>query len=348
MSILRINRHSIGKGCPVYIVAEMSANHNHDFRRAVRVIEAAKEAGADAVKVQTFTPETITLDCDNKYFRIKGTIWNGSTLYELYKRAYMPWDWHPRLKKVAKEVGVDFFSSPFDNTAVDFLQKLDIPAYKVASSEIIDIGLLKRIALTGKPVIISTGMATLREISTAIESVRSHGNNQIALLKCAAVYPALPEEMNLKGMRALADKFGVAVGLSDHTLGIEIPVAAAALGASIIEKHLTLSKNDYGVDSEFSLLPGEFRYMAQAVRKVERALGQIQFGSFGREKISRNYRRSLFVVKDIRAKDEITRENVRSIRPGYGLAPAELEKVLGRKARRNLKRGTPLAWDMLE
>lgn len=348
MSILKINRHSIGKGCPVYIVAEMSANHNHDFRRAVRVIEAAKEAGADAVKVQTFTPETITLDCDNKYFRIKGTIWNGSTLYELYKRAYMPWDWYLRLKKVAKKAGVDFFSSPFDNTAVDFLQRLNTPAYKVASSEIIDIGLLKRIALTGKPVIISTGMATLREISAAVEVVRSCGNNQIALLKCTAVYPALPEEMNLRGMMALADKFGVAVGLSDHTLGIEIPVAAAALGASIIEKHFTLSKNDDDVDSGFSLLPGEFRDMVQAVRKVERALGQIQFGSFGREKISHNYRRSLFVVKDIRAKDEITRENVRSIRPGYGLAPAELEKVFGRKARRNLKRGTPLAWDMLE
>jgi len=348
MITFRINRHRIGKGSPVYIVAEMSANHNQDIRRAVKIIETAKESGADAVKVQTFTPDTITMNCDNKFFRIKGTIWNGSTLYDLYKKAYMPWDWYPRLYKVARKVGIDLFSSPFDETAVDFLKSMKIPAYKVASSEIIDTYLLKKIALVGKPVIISTGMATLPEITAAVKTVRSQGNDQIALLKCTAVYPALPEEMNLRVICGLADKFGVVAGLSDHTLGIEIPIAAVALGASIIEKHFTLSRNDRGVDSKFSLEPAEFKCMVNAVRKIEKALGYVKYGSFGREKISRNYRRSLFVVKDIKAGSKVTRENIRSIRPGYGLVPAEFENVLGRNARSYLKKGTPLTWDMLE
>ncbi|MDP8213176.1 MAG: pseudaminic acid synthase [Candidatus Zapsychrus exili] len=347
MSILRINSHKIGEDNSTYIIAEMSANHNQDFKSAVKIIESAKKAGADAVKVQTFTPDTITLDCDNKYFRIKGTIWNGQTLYDLYKKAYMPWDWYPRLQKVAKKIDIDFFSSPFDNTAVDFLKKLKAPAYKVASSELIDTNFLKKIALTKKPIIMSTGMATLEEIKKAVKVVRSCGNDKIALLKCTAVYPALPKEMNLKAICELRDRFGVVVGLSDHTLGIEIPVAAVALGASIIEKHLTLSKSDGGVDSGFSLDPKEFKDMVQAVRKTEQALGKVKFGSFGREKNSRNYRRSLFVVKDIKAGDKMTHCNVKSIRPGYGISPDALDKVIGKKVLRNIKRGIPLSQAML-
>jgi pseudaminic acid synthase len=326
----------------------MSANHNQDFQRAVKLIEAAKVAGADAVKVQTYTPDTITIDCDNEYFRIKGTLWDGCTLYGLYRRAYMPWDWYPRLKEVAQKLGIDLFSSPFDASAVNFLEEMNVPAYKVASSELIDIPLLKKIALTGKPVIMSTGMATKEEISDAVEAVRGEGNNQIALLKCTAAYPALPEEMNLKTIPQLAAEFGVPVGLSDHSLDIEIPVAAVALGASIIEKHFTLSRQNQGIDSQFSLEPAEFKNMVDSVRKVEKALGEVKFGCTEREKISREYRRSLFVVEDVRAGEEITEKNVRSIRPGQGLAPRLLNDVLGRKARCDLKKGTPLAWDMLE
>jgi N-acetylneuraminate synthase len=260
----------------------------------------------------------------------------------------MPWDWYPRLKEVAQKLGIDLFSSPFDASAVNFLEEMNVPAYKVASSELIDIPLLKKIALTGKPVIMSTGMATKEEISDAVEAVRGEGNNQIALLKCTAAYPALPEEMNLKTIPQLAAEFGVPVGLSDHSMVIEVSIAAVALGASIIEKHFTLSRQDKSVDSAFSLEPVEFRNMVDAVRKVEEALGEVKYGSAGREKISREYRRSLFVVEDVRAGEEITEKNVRSIRPGQGLAPRLLNDVLGRKARCDLKKGTPLAWDMLE
>ena len=345
--MININNRLIGTGNPVFIVAEMSANHNQDFKRAVEIMETAKEAGADAVKVQTFTPDTITLDCDNEYFRIKGTLWDGLKLHDLYQRAFMPWQWYPELKKIAERLNIILFSTPFDPTAVDFLEFMETPAYKVASSEIVDTGLLKKIAKTGKPVILSTGMATLDEIRSAVEVIQNQGNQQIALLKCTAVYPALPEEMNLRTIAGLKETFGIDIGLSDHTMGIEIPVAAVALGACIIEKHLTLSRHENGVDSDFSLEPKEFKMMIQAIRKVEKAMGQIQYGPVGRETISCKYRRSLFVVKDIPKAEEITTDNIRSIRPGQGLAPKELDRVLGRKVKQELKKGTPLSWEML-
>jgi len=345
---IEINARLIGPGEPVYIVAEMSANHNHDFDRAVKIIEEAKETGADAVKLQTYTPDTMTIDCDNDYFRIKGTIWGGRTLYDLYRDAYMPWEWQPKLKKVAETMDMDLFSTPFDSTAVDFLEKMNVPAYKVASFEIVDIPLIEKMARTGKPLIISTGMATLAEIEEAVRAARNSGAAEIALLKCTSAYPAPPEEMNLSTIPHLAEAFDVPVGLSDHTLGIAVPVAAIALGAFIIEKHFTLSRDIPGPDSAFSLEPHEFKAMVEAVRTTEKALGIVHYGAGDQEAPSRNFRRSLFVVRDMKAGDIFTPENVRSIRPGHGLHTRHLKDVIGRHCSRDIERGTPLAWDLVE
>ncbi len=342
-----VNGREIGDTSPVYVIAEMSANHAQDFDQAVKILQAAREAGADAVKLQTYTPDTMTIDCDNEYFCIKGTIWEGRNLYDLYGEAYTPWDWQPKLKEIAEGLGLDLFSTPFDATAVDFLAQMGVPAYKVASFEILDLPLLRKIAKTGKPVIMSTGMATLAEIDEAVRTVREAGGTQLVLLKCTSAYPALPEEMNLHTIPHLAEAFGVPVGLSDHTLDVAVPVAAVALGACIIEKHITLSRADGGPDSAFSLEPHEFKAMVDAVRVVEKALGIVHYGVSDEEAKSRVFRRSLFVVKDMKRGEMFTNENVRSIRPGYGLHTRYLTDVLGRHIADDIKRGTPLSWKLV-
>jgi N-acetylneuraminate synthase len=309
-------------------------------------MEAAKEAGADAVKLQTYKPETITLDSDKEWFRISGgTQWDGRTLFDLYKEAYTPWDWYPKLKQVAAQLRIDLFSTAFDETAVDFLEEMGAPVQKIASFENVDIPLIRKMAKTGKPLIISTGMASIGEIDEAVTAARSSGASEIALLKCTSAYPAPPEEMHLRTIPNLADAFQAVVGLSDHTLGLAVPVAATALGASIIEKHLTLSRDEGGPDSAFSLEPHEFRDMVSNIRIAELALGAVHYGISDREASSRAFRRSLFVIKDIKAGERFTAENVRSIRPGLGLHPRYLDVVLGKQARTDVERGSPLSWD---
>lgn len=344
---IMIGPRQVGINQPTYIVAEISANHNQDFEQAVQMIHSAKEAGADAVKLQTYTPDTITIDCDNEYFQIKGTIWEGRRLYELYGEAYTPWEWQPKLKRIADELSLALFSTPFDHTAVDFLEKMNVPAYKIASCELIDLPLVRRVAQTGKPVILSTGMATLSEIDDAVRTVRGTGNYQIALLKCTSAYPAPPEEMNLRTIPHLSQAFHLPVGLSDHTLGIPVAVAAVTLGACIVEKHFTLSRSIPGPDSAFSLEPHEFKAMVDAIRIAEKATGAVSYEATDHEAISRVFRRSLFVVKDMRAGEVFTKENIRSIRPAQGLHPRYLETVCGRRAVQAIERGTPLSWDLI-
>ncbi|MBP7828515.1 MAG: pseudaminic acid synthase [Kiritimatiellae bacterium] len=338
----------VGPGHPVYLVAEMSANHGQRYDEAVRIVRAMKDAGADAVKIQTYTPDTLTLDCNRPEFRIgKGTLWEGKTLYQLYGEAYTPWDWQPKLKAVAEDLGLHFFSTPFDDTAVDVLEALDVPAYKIASFELVDAGLLRRVARTGKPVILSTGMATRDEIDEAVGVLRGAGCESLILLKCSSAYPARPEEMNLRTIPDLAARYGCPVGLSDHTLGIATAVAAVALGACVIEKHFTISRSVPGPDSAFSLEPGEFKTLAESVREVEKSLGRISYEIGEHEKASRVFRRSLFVVADMKAGDVFTDRNVRSIRPGHGLSPKHLDEILGKRAARDIPRGTPMSWDLV-
>ena len=345
---LTFGSQKIGFGHPVIIVAELSANHNQDFNQAVELLKAAKEAGAGAIKLQTYTPDTMTISCDNEYFRIgKGTIWEGKILYELYKEAYTPWEWQPELKKIANDLGMVLFSTPFDKTAVDFLEKMDVPCYKIASFELVDIPLIQYVAQTGKPIIMSTGMATLGEIEEAVQAAKEAGCKELALLKCTSAYPVPPEEINLRTIPHMAEAFGVPVGLSDHTLGIAVPVAAVAVGACIIEKHFTLSRSIPGPDSAFSLEPREFKEMVDAIRVTEKALGKVSYEVTEHEKASCVFRRSLFVVKDMKAGDLFTEENVRSIRPGYGLPCKHLKDVLGRRSTRSIAVGTPLTWDLI-
>ncbi len=344
---IEINGRKIGAGQLTYAVAEISANHHQDFEQAVKIIKAAKKAGADAVKLQTYTPDTLTIDCGNEYFQIKDTLWGGRMLYELYNEAYMPWEWQPHLKEIANEIGLDLFSTAYDDTAVDFLEGMDILAYKIASFELVDLPLLRKVAQTGKPIIMSTGMATLAEIDEAVRTIREAGGGQLALLKCTSAYPAPSEEMDLRAIPHLSEAFDVPAGLSDHTLDIAVPVAAVALGACIVEKHLTLSRDEPGPDSAFSLEPDEFKAMVEAIRTVEKAVGQVHYGVGERESENRVFRRSLFVVKDTKAGEAFTEENVRSIRPGYGLHTRYLDKVLGRRAARDIERGTPVKWDLL-
>lgn len=346
---LEVGGRLVGPDRPCFIVAEMSANHGQSLPRAIEILHAAKEAGADAIKLQTYTPDTLTIDCDREYFRIgAGSLWEGRTLYELYDEAYSPWEWLPQLKASADTLDLILFSTPFDRTAIELLEELEVPAHKVASFELVDLPLVRRIAATGKPVIMSTGMATLEEIRAAVETVRSTGNEQLALLKCTSAYPAPPEEMNLRTIPHLQETFSLPAGLSDHTLGVAVPIAATALGACIIEKHFTLSRNEPGPDSAFSLEPHEFKQMVDAVRTVETAMGEICFGASEREAASRIFRRSLFAVADIRAGEPLTSSNVRSIRPGHGLAPKHLPEILGRRARCDIRRGTPLDWSHVE
>ncbi|WML68416.1 MAG: pseudaminic acid synthase [Methanoregula sp. SKADARSKE-2] len=348
-SEFRIGKSDIGPHLPVYIIAELSANHYQNFEEAVRLIHAAKDAGADAVKIQTYTPDTLTINCTNDYFRIgKGTQWEGRNLYDLYGEAYTPWDWQPKLQQIAHEIGLDFFSTPFDPSSVEFLVKMDVPAYKIASFEIVDIPLIQMIARTGRPIIMSTGMATLEEIDEAVATIRVEDNDQIALLKCTSAYPALPDEMNLLTIPDMAARFSVPVGLSDHTLGSTIPVAAVSLGACIIEKHFTLSRKTPGPDSSFSLEPSEFRAMVDAIRMTETALGKVNYSVADHERASKVFRRSLFAVEDIMEGGLFTERNVRSIRPSYGLAPKHIHSVLGKRAKVKILRGTPLSWDLVQ
>lgn len=347
-SYIKIGQRRIGPGEPVYTVAEISANHNQGFEQAVQLLKAAKDTGADAVKLQTYTPDTMTIQCDNEYFRIgKGTIWEGRTLYDLYSEAYTPWEWQPKLKEIAEDLGLEFFSTAFDPTAVDFLEDLSVPVHKVASFEIVDIPLIEKMARTGKPLIISTGMATLAEIEEAVQTARASGASQIALLKCTSAYPAPPEEMNLRTIPHLAEAFGVPVGLSDHTLGIAVPVASVALGACIVEKHFTISRSIPGPDSAFSLEPHEFAEMVKAIRTAEKALGKVHYGVSERESKSKVFRRSLFVAEDVKAGNVFTEKNVRSIRPGYGLHPRYLKEILGRRASQDIPKRTPLRWELI-
>jgi pseudaminic acid synthase len=347
-SAFAIGSRQIGMGQPVYVVAELSANHNHDFEQALRLVRACKESGADAVKVQTYTPDTITIRSDQEYFQIRGgTLWDGRTLHELYGEACMPWDWQPKLKQVADDLGLDFFSSAFDETAVDFLENMGVPAYKLASCELVDIPLLQKMSRTGKPLIISTGMATIEEIKEAVETARLAGAEQIALLRCTSAYPALPSEMNLRTIPELERRFAVPVGLSDHTMDIAVPITAVALGACIIEKHFTLSRSLKGPDSAFSLDPAEFKAMVEAVRVAEKSLGEIHFGLTESERSSRVFRRSLFVVQAVRQGETFNEENVRSIRPGHGLHTRHLGQIVGQRAARDIERGTPLSWDLV-
>ncbi len=342
-----IGRRTIGSGHPVYVVAEVSANHHQDFDQAVKIVRTAKDAGADAVKLQTYTADTITIASDRPEFRVSGTIWDGRNLYDLYREAYTPWEWQPRLKQVANDLSLDLFSTPFDETAVDFLEKMGVPAHKLASFELVDIPLIQKMARTGKPLIMSTGMATEEEIDEAVQTARRAGASQIALLKCTSAYPSTPEEMNLRTIPELAKRFGVAVGLSDHTMDVAVPVAAVALGACIIEKHLTLSRSDSGPDSAFSLEPHEFKAMVESVRVAEKALGGVGFGAGAREAGSRVFRRSLFVVEEVKQGEPFTARNVRSIRPAHGLHTRHLPEILGQRAACDIERGTPLSWDLV-
>jgi len=347
-SSVNINGRMVGDGNPVYIIAEMSANHAGSIERALELIHAAKEAGADCVKIQTYTPDTMTIDCSNEYFQIEKGTWEGENLYSLYQKAYTPWEWQARLRDEAAKVGIDFLSTPFDRTSVDFLEELGVHFYKIASFELVDIPLLEYIASRNKPIIMSTGMGTLEEIHEAVEVIYSTGNKQLALMKCSSAYPARVEEMNLGTIGDLKARFDAPVGLSDHSMGAFSAATAVALGANIIEKHFCISRAIKNPDSGFSMEPDEFRDMVNQVREVERAIGTVTYGVSAQEESNACFRRSLFVVKDIAAGEAFTQENVRSIRPAYGLKPKYYKDVLGRKARRDLKRGTPLTFDVVD
>lgn len=339
---MKIKNYKIDFESPCFIIAELSANHGHDIEIAKETIRAAKRAGADAVKLQTYTADTITIDCDKDDFIIKGTIWEGKTLYQLYKEAYTPWEWHVELFETAKEIGLICFSSPFDKTAVNFLEKLNTPAYKIASFEITDIPLIEYAASKGKPMIISTGIATDEDIQLAVDTCRKVGNNDIILLKTSSQYPAKIEDANLNMIPDMAKRFGVVSGLSDHTTGEIVPIVATTLGAKVIEKHFILDKSIGGPDASFSLDEKEFKQMVDAVHNTEKSLGNIDYTLTKKMKKSRQFSRSLYVVKDIKAGEVITEENVRSIRPGYGMHPKYFTHILGKVAKVDLEKGTPL------
>lgn len=346
---ITIGNNIIGENGRTYVIAEMSGNHNNDYDRAVRIIEAAKESGADAIKVQTYTADTITLNCDNKYFQItQGTLWDGRTLHKLYEEAYTPWEWQPKLMKATNDLGMDFFSSPFDPTSVDFLEDMKVPAYKIASFEITDIPLIRKVAALGKPVIISTGIAKLADIELALETCRQAGNENVILLKCCSAYPTPYEDINLKTMVSMAESFDCITGLSDHTMGSTVAGASVAMGAKVIEKHLTLSRADGGVDSQFSMEPAEFRKMVDDIRIIEKAIGRVTYDLSDKQAAEREHSRSLFVSKDMKAGDVFTPDNCRSVRPGYGLHTKHYEEILGKHIACDAAMGTPLRWDMIK
>ncbi|ATP57999.1 pseudaminic acid synthase [Pedobacter ginsengisoli] len=342
---MKIGNHEIGTG-RTYIIAELSANHNHSFETAVKTIEAAAKAGADAIKLQTYTADTITIDCNTKDFSTKEDgPWAGQTLYELYQKAYTPWEWHADLQKVAQENNLDFFSSPFDPTAVEFLEKLNVPAYKIASFEITDIPLIELVSSKGKPVIISTGIASEEDIELALDTCKRMGNDQVILLKCTSSYPAPIEEANMSMVKDMAEKYGVLTGLSDHTIGSTVPIVSVCFGAKVIEKHFILDRSIGGPDASFSMNVQEFTEMVKAVREAEKAIGGIDYSLNEKQQNSRSSSRSLYVVEDIKAGEVVTAGNVRSIRPGFGLHPKYYKEILGKKVIRNLKKGDRLSLD---
>jgi pseudaminic acid synthase len=332
----------------VFVIAEVSANHEQQFDLAVRLIETAKDCGADAVKFQAYTPDTLTIDADNKYFRVKHPKWGGQTLYDLYRKAYTPWEWFKRLKEVSDDLGIVFFATAFDKSSVDFLEELRVPIHKIASFEVVDLPLIEYAAKTKKPLIISTGMATVAEIDEAVTVARNCGAKEITLLKCVSSYPAKPESMNLKTIPHMKELFGCPVGLSDHSLGIGVSIAAVALGATVVEKHFTLSRRYETPDSFFSIEPHELQDMVANIRLVEKALGKVYYGRAKQEQDSLVFRRSVFVVKDVEAGEQLTHDNVRSIRPSYGLHPKYLGHVIGRKVKKKIAKGTPLSWNLMD
>ena len=343
-----IGKRKIGPGQPVFVIAEISGNHNQSIDRAKKIIDAAVTAGVDAVKLQTYTPDTMTIDSDKEYFKVKDSkLWAGKTLYELYSQAYTPWEWQPELKQYAEKQGLIFFSTPFDTTAVDFLEKMKVEVYKVASFEVVDIPLLKKIGQTKKPVIISRGMASLEETELALKTLRDSGARDIAILHCVSAYPAEPKNMNLATIPDIIERFGVVAGLSDHTLGTSVAVASIGLGARIIEKHGTLSRTDGGPDAAFSLEPDELTHLVEQIRIAEAAIGRPHWGSDLSEASNHSLRRSIFAVADIKKGEELTRVNIRVIRPGHGVAPRYYDTIIGKKAAINIERGEPLSLDMI-
>jgi len=344
----KISDFTFNKSAKTFIIAELSANHNQDFEIAAKTIEAAKKAGADAIKIQTYTADSITLKSDKEYFKIKGNnLWKGKTLHELYQEAYTPWDWQPKLKKIADKLGIILFSSPFDFTAVDFLEKMNVPAYKIASFEITDIPLIKYVASKQKPVIISTGIAELEDIEIAVKTCKTEGNTQIALLKCTSSYPAPFEDINLRTIPDMQERFNTVVGLSDHTLGISVPIAAISIGARIIEKHIILDKSVGGPDATFSIEPKEFKQMVESIREVEKSLGKVTYEINDKLKASRVFARSLFVVENIKKGETFTKTNIKSIRPSNGMHPKHYYEILGKKAKSDIEKGTPLSWELI-
>lgn len=347
-SIIKVNDKHIGDNQPCYIIAEMSANHAGSYERAVEIMHAAKESGADCIKIQTYTPDTMTINSDKDYFKIKKGTWKGENLYELYGKAYTPWEWQGNLKIEAEKIGIDFLSTPFDKTSVDFLESIGVNFYKIASFELVDIPLIKYIASKGKPIIMSTGMGSFEEIEDAINAVKSQKNEDLCVLKCSSSYPAISGDMNLKTMLHLKRTFNVPVGLSDHSMGSVASIAAVAMGAKVIEKHFCISRKIENPDSSFSMEPHEFKNMVDDIRTTERAIGKVSFELSDKEKENRIFRRSIFVVKNVKKDEILTEDNIRVIRPAYGLEPKYYEEILGKKALKDIESATPLTWDMVK
>lgn len=347
--MIKIGNREIGSHTKPFIIAEMSGNHNHSLDRAIHLVELAAEAGVDAVKLQTYTPDTITLDVHTDEFFISNEkdLWKGQSLYHLYEKAYTPWEWHKEIFDKCKELGLLAFSSPFDETAVDFLEELDVPAYKIASFENVDIPLIKKVAKTGKPIIISTGMASAAELDEAVRAARSEGNEQIVLLKCTSTYPATPENSNLATIPHMKNLFNTEMGLSDHTMGIGVSIAAVTLGATVIEKHFTTSRAEGGVDAAFSMEPHELKMLVEETERAWQSIGQIQYGTVAAEKSSIRYRRSLYVGEDMKAGDLFTEKNLRNVRPGYGLETKYYDLILGKKIKVDAVKGTAISWELL-
>jgi N-acetylneuraminate synthase len=348
-NIVSIAGRQIGLGCPPFVIAEMSGNHNQSLERALDIVREAAKTGAHALKIQTYTPETMTLDIDEREFHIgdPNSLWSGTSLYKLYAQAYTPWEWHKPIFDLARQLGMIPFSSPFDNTAVDFLESLDVACYKIASFENTDLPLIRRAAATGKPLIISTGMATSAEIDESVRAARSAGCTELILLKCTSTYPATPESTNINTIPHMRQLFDCEVGLSDHTMGIGVSIASVALGVTVIEKHFTIDRNDGGVDSAFSMEPNELKQLVIESERAWQSLGKITYGPIKAEEKSLQFRRSLYIVEDIKAGDRLTKKNVRAIRPGFGLPPKYIDVILGMSVTKDLRKGTALSWEIL-
>lgn len=347
MKTIKIRDKIIGEGYPTYIIAEMSANHAGSIKNAKQIIHVAKECGADCVKIQTYTADTLTIDCDNEYFAIKNGTWKGENLYSLYGKAFTPWEWQAELKAEAESIGLDFFSTPFDKTAVEFLESIGVEFYKIASFELVDIPLIEYVASKGKPIIMSTGMGSFEDIQDAVNAVRGQGNEALALLKCSSAYPAVSDDMNLRTMQHMSESFNVPVGLSDHSMGSIGAVTAVVMGACIVEKHLCLGRQIENPDSSFSMEPEEFSAMVDDIRSTEKAKGVVSYDVSAKEKENMVFRRSIFAVQDIEKGQVFTEENIRSIRPAYGLRPKHYKEVLNKQATRDIKRGTPIKLDLV-